>query len=132
MLSIVSFALTRWINGKGGVPRLAARSRPSVPPITATDIRPDASGPSTFPGLDIALVLPCYNGGAMIGAVVRDFRAALIATAGLVPDSLGRSRVAQKRILYLSIPSLKRPGPAVTETATANRAVLRDLLRRAG
>jgi hypothetical protein len=64
--------------------------------------------------------------------MVRGFLAALIATAGLVLDSLARSRVAQKRILHLSIPSLKRPDPAATETATANLAALRDLLRRAG
>ena len=45
--------------------------------MTATDICPDAAEPPTFPGLDIAVVLPCYNEGMTIGAVVRGFRAAL-------------------------------------------------------
>lgn len=58
--------------------------------------------------------------------------AALLATAGLVLDSLARSRVEQKRILYLSIPSLRATEePAEAETAT-NLAALRDLLRRLG
>ena len=58
--------------------------------------------------------------------------AALLATAGLVLDSLARARVEQKRILYLSISALRATeDPADAETM-ANLASLRDLLRRLG
>ena len=51
---------------------------------------------------------------------------------GLGLDSLARSRVEQKRILYLSIPALRATeGPVEAETA-ANLATLRNLLRRLG
>lgn len=56
--------------------------------------------------------------------------AALAATAGLILDSLARSRVESKRILYLSIPSLKRPSEETETVTAANLTVLRDLARR--
>ena len=43
--------------------------------MTASESATDST--AAFPGLDIAVVLPCYNEGATIGAVVRGFRAAL-------------------------------------------------------
>ncbi|MBS1165201.1 MAG: arnC 1 [Proteobacteria bacterium] len=58
--------------------------------------------------------------------------AALLATAGLILDSLARSRVEQKRILYLSIPALKRPEAATTAETAANLGALRNLLRQLG
>ncbi|WP_370675852.1 glycosyltransferase [Pleomorphomonas sp. PLEO] len=58
--------------------------------------------------------------------------AALLATAGLVLDSLARARVEQKRILYLSIPALKRPEEAARVETKANLAALRELLRQLG
>jgi len=56
--------------------------------------------------------------------------AALSATAGLILDSLARSRVESKRILYLSVPSLKRPTIDPAEETAANLTVLRDLVKR--
>ncbi len=56
--------------------------------------------------------------------------AALLATAGLVLDSLARARVEQKRILYLSIPARRRPDDAAGAEAAANLAALRDLVRQ--
>lgn len=58
--------------------------------------------------------------------------AALLATAGLVLDSLARARVEQKRILYLSIPALKRSEETERAETAANLAALRSLLRRLG
>lgn len=58
--------------------------------------------------------------------------AALLATAGLVLDSLARARVEQKRILYLSIPALRRPEEQFEIEPTNNLPGLRDLLRRLG
>lgn len=58
--------------------------------------------------------------------------AALLATAGLILDSLTRARVEQKRILYLSIPALRRPDDAAGAEMAANLAALRDLVRRLG
>ncbi len=58
--------------------------------------------------------------------------AALLATAGLVLDSLARARVEQKRILYLSIPALKRPEEQFENGTADNLPGLRDLLRRLG
>lgn len=93
-----------------------------------------------FATLSLLLALPVFETYVATGLVPRlptavlstglMILAALSATAGLILDSLARSRVEQKRILYLSVPSLKRPsGEAETMTA-ANLTVLRDLARR--
>ena len=58
--------------------------------------------------------------------------AALLATAGLILDSLARARVEQKRTLYLSISALKRPEEEATAETAANLAALRNLLRQLG
>lgn len=57
--------------------------------------------------------------------------AALLAAVGLILDSLARSRVEHKRILYLSVPPLNRPDQPVQQDEIPGIAALRELSRLA-
>lgn len=96
---------------------------------------------AVFAALSVVLAVPVFETYLATGLVPRlptavlstglMILAALSATAGLILDSLARSRVEEKRILYLSVPALRRPTEtnAAAETE-ANLTVLRDLVRR--
>lgn len=95
-----------------------------------------------FTSAAIGLALPIFTTYIETGLVPRlptavlstglMILAALLATAGLVLDSLARARVEQKRILYLSIPALTRPEDRFGTEPVGNLPGLRDLLRRLG
>jgi glycosyltransferase involved in cell wall biosynthesis len=74
---------------------------------------PDGAGPSAdpFPGVQIAVLIPCHNEAATIGAVVRDFRAALPRARIAVFDNASKDdTIAQARAAGAEVFAERRRG----------------------